>query len=169
MPRRRPSPALVALSLAALVTATACDAEVTDADPAGAVQLFIEAMARSQTQQAAIRDAFHLLDGPARRELGRRAERASTLSGRRFHPWDMIPQGRFRLRFRPRREDAYRARVRGDHATVTVWGASEGQSAEVPLVREDGRWRIALPLPGARRRAPGDGEGPQVSSPDPAG
>lgn len=156
---------LVAALAAGLV---ACDDEPTDATPDGAVRRFVAAMARGETQRAAIREAFELLDGAARRELGRRAERASTLSGRRFHPWDLIPQGRFRLRFRPRREDAYRATVDGDRATVTVFGEAPDQRADVPLVREDGRWRIALPIPGARRDAAPREAGDDGTAPAPA-
>ncbi len=57
----------------------------------------------------------------------------------------MIAQGRYRLRFEPR-PDGIEAEVRGDRAQVVVRGVGE-QVARVPMVREDGHWRIELAIP----------------------
>lgn len=117
--------------------------------PIATVRHFLDMMDRSAADEAALKDAYRLLDSSARKALADRAERASTLAGRRYEGWQMLTQGRFRLRFAPASPGGLRERVQGDRALVTVSG-SKGQRAEVLLVLEQGRWRIALPIPPMR-------------------
>lgn len=130
--------------------------------PVATVRHFLDMMDRSATDEGALEDAYRLLDASARKALDERAERASTLAGRRYAGWQMLSQGRFRLRFAPAAPGGLRERVQGDRALVTVSGA-KGQRAEVLLVREQGQWQIALPIPPmrseTRRIAPSPGQG----------
>lgn len=141
-------PLVVSLSLLA---ALGCSSEPTDETPRGALELFLDAMSRSARDEHALEQAYALLAEPARRELERRADLAGALAGRDFEPWRMLPQGRFGLRFAPKARGGLRERVDGDRAVVVVTG-DRGQRAEVPLIREDGRWRVALEIPPTHER-----------------
>jgi hypothetical protein len=136
-----------------LLWAVACpgcgDGSSEPKSPVATVRHFLAMMDRSAADEAALEDAYRLLDAGARKALDERAERASTLAGRRYEGWQMLSQGRFRLRFAPASPGGMRERVQGDRALVTVSGA-KGQRAEVLLVLEQGRWRIALPIPPMR-------------------
>ena len=114
--------------------------------PAETLRSFLDAMDQSANDERRLAEAYQLLDARARAELRRRAHETETLTGRAFEPWEMLAQGRFRLRFAPAARGGMRERQDGDEAVVVVTGA-EGERAEVPLVREQGRWRIRLPIP----------------------
>ena len=43
-----------------------------------------------------------------------------------------------------------RSVIAGDHATVTVLSEDGQRSAQVPLERENGRWRVLVEIPPAR-------------------
>jgi hypothetical protein len=58
----------------------------------------------------------------------------------------MLAQGRFRLRFSPSSRRGMKEAINGDRATVTVTGTRPDERAEVPLVREQGQWRVSLVL-----------------------
>ena len=131
----------------AVVSGTACGRAEADTTPTATVRHFLEVMDRSNEDDAALKDVYRLLDSTARKALKRRAERARTLSMQLYEPWQMLVPGRFRLRFLPRSPGGMHERVNGDRAVVTVIGRRAGERAEVPLVREQGRWRIALVLP----------------------
>jgi hypothetical protein len=131
--------------LLACATFGACSANEPDKNPVEVLAHFLEAMDRSAHDEAALRDAYALLDESARRELEARAERTSSLAGRNFAPWEMIAQGRFRLRFVPAEHAGMRASVAGDDAWVHV-KSEDGRKADVPLVREHGAWRVKLEL-----------------------
>ncbi|MET0386347.1 MAG: hypothetical protein ABW321_10335 [Polyangiales bacterium] len=135
--------------LAALVglscTLLACAASDPDRNPSEVLAHFIEAMDRSAHDETALKDAFALLDAQARHELEARAERTSSLAGRNFAPWEMIAPGRFRLRFAPSEHAGMRATVKGEDAVVHV-KSDDGRKANVPLIREQGRWRVKLDL-----------------------
>jgi hypothetical protein len=138
------------LCAALLCTGLACgDGSSEQKSPVATVRHFLDMMDRSAADEAALKDAYRLLDAAARKALDERAERAGTLAGRRYQGWQMLSQGRFRLRFTPASPGGMRERVQGDRALVTVSGA-KGQRAEVLLVLEQGRWRIALPIPPLR-------------------
>jgi hypothetical protein len=63
-----------------------------------------------------------------------------------MEPWQMLAQGRFRLRFSPASRRGMKETIKGDQATVTVTGNGPGERADVPLVRENGQWRLQLVL-----------------------
>ncbi|MDH5675727.1 MAG: hypothetical protein OEZ06_26620 [Myxococcales bacterium] len=127
--------------------ATACAAGQPKRSPTETVSTFIEVMDRSAADQNALREAFELLDREARQGLEARAHRATTLASRPFEPHEMLAQGRFRLRFAPRRVGGMRQRIEGHHAVVEAVGTGDAERAEIPLVLEEGRWRIKLRLP----------------------
>lgn len=131
----------------------ACSSGDADASPGEVLTRFLEAMDRSAIHEAALNDAYALLDEAAQRELSARAARTSSLSGRVVAPWEMIAQGRFRLRFTPAEHTEMRATVTGDTAVVHVKSEDARTLADVPLVREHGRWRVKLVLPELARAA----------------
>jgi len=101
-------------------------------------------MDRSVDDPTALEEAYQLLDSGSQKELQARALKAETLVGHAYKPWEMLVQGRFRLRFAPRKSGGLVSRVDGDKAIVVAQGARAGDRAEIPLVREDGRWRLTL-------------------------
>lgn len=128
-----------------------CATEPTDETPGGALTLFLRAMDRSQWDADARAEAYRLMSPDARASLDARASMATSLGGREFAPWEMIPQGRFRLKFNVPTADHMQTEIDGDRAVITIFGASEGQEARVPMVREDGAWRVELVIPPMRR------------------
>ena len=137
--------AVWALSIGAIISS--CGTEESDASPAGALSRFLEAMDRSTLHEAALKDAYALLDAQAQRELSARAQRAASLTGRNFEPWEMIASGRFRMRFAPSEHGEMRTTLKGDSALVEVRSDDGRSRASVPLVRESGHWRVRLALP----------------------
>ncbi len=131
----------------ALLLVLGCSSEPTDETPSGAVKLFLEAMTRSEWDESALRDAYALLSREARDSLADRARTATALAGRPFEPWQMLAQGRFHLRFSPRPTHGMHEEIEGNRGTVIVTGGRDDERAEVPLVQEDGVWRIVLSLP----------------------
>lgn len=142
-----------ALAVVALVLAGACTRRQPDDTPEGAVREWIERMRRVQGEPEAAQAALELLAKESRDNLQERATRASAATGRKIGPEDMIVPSRFSLRFEPRHMNA---RVAGDRAIVEVVGAEpEIERAEVPCVREAGKWRVQLilpPLPALEKR-----------------
>lgn len=143
-------PLVLPLALPLLLLSYGCGGSDVDDDPVSTVRYFLELMERSATDEGAMADAYGLLDRGAQQALRARADRARSLSGRAFEPWQMLAQGRFRLRFAPAAAGGLRARVQGERAVVVATGAKAGERAEIPLVRQDGAWRIELLLPPLR-------------------
>ena len=134
-------------------TAAACGSSDADKNPSEVLLRFVEAMDRSLQHEAALKDAFALLDEAAQRELTARAQRASSLASRSFAPWEMTAQGRFRLRSAPLDHAELRTSISGDRAQVHIKD-EDGRTAEVPLVREHGQWRVKLELPTLAQSTP---------------
>lgn len=155
--RARAFAALVCTGLVPL--AAGCGGAEADGTPAEALSRFLEAMDRSVMNESALKDAYALLDEHAQHELTARADRAGFLTGRKFEPWDMIAQGRFRLRFAPAEHAGMHTTLSGDNAVVHVKSEDARSQAAVPLVREAGRWRVKLALPELARTASADGAG----------
>jgi hypothetical protein len=138
---------------AAALVLTACSHAAPDSTPEGAVQRWIERMEASSEDPRAMKEAYALLGPAARANLEERATRTSRLQGRRVEAYEMIADGRFGLRFRPKN---MKATVTSDHATVQVLGNDPAlDHATVQCVHEPAGWRIEpeLPeLPAAPRR-----------------
>jgi hypothetical protein len=131
---------------AALCFLAACGTVDADGSPADALSRFLEAMDRSTLNESALKDAYALLDDRAQKELRVRADRAGFLTGRKFEPWEMIAQGRFRLHFAPA-ERGMHTTITGEHAVVQVKSDDGRSQVSVPLLHEGGRWRVRLELP----------------------
>ncbi|MBX3273228.1 MAG: hypothetical protein KF729_23385 [Sandaracinaceae bacterium] len=142
---------LILLGGALLSLASGCADVPTDETPSGAVRMFVAAMERSEAEPEALREAYALLSASSRRGLVQRSHLAASLGGRELPPWEMLVRGRFRRSF-PFRESAsaMREAIDGDSATVTVRSEDGERTAVVPLVREDGRWRIVVDIPPPR-------------------
>jgi hypothetical protein len=143
----RPLAALFVVALA-LAFSTACSRPAADATPEGAVRAWLDRMEASDEDSRAIREAYALLGPAARANLGERAERASRLEGHRVEPWDMLAEGRFGLKFRPKSMVSH---VEGDVATVAVTGDEPlTEHAMVHCARVAGppvAWRVEPELP----------------------
>jgi hypothetical protein len=139
----------------------ACSSGDADGAPADVLTRFLEAMDRSTLNESALKDAYALLDDSAQHELSLRADRAGFLTGRKFEPWEMIAQGRFRLRFVPAEHGEMRTKLIGDKAYVQVKSDDARSQVSVPLVREGGRWRVRLILPEIARAAAPAEPGPR--------
>jgi hypothetical protein len=92
----------------------------------------------------AMKEAYQLLGPRARANLKERADRASRGQGRRFEAHEMLAEGRFGLRFRPK---AMTSRIEGDDAWVDVKGDGPNERATVKCTREGTAWRIEPDLP----------------------
>ena len=69
--------------------------------PSEVLRQFLAAMDQSASDDRALRVAYELLASPAQKSLEARAARVKTLAGQSLEPWQMLAQGRFRLRFSP--------------------------------------------------------------------
>lgn len=123
-----------------------CGEAHDDATPTGALLMFLEAMDQAASDSNALERAYRLLDPAARAALTQRADKAETLAGHAYQPWEMLAEGRFRLRFAPARH-RMRAKIDGDKARVSVSDENGKQSVYVPLVREGEAWRVVLEVP----------------------
>lgn len=136
-----------ALSLAlafVMAGAAACTRTAPDATPEGAVRLFVEKMETGAEDPRAMRDAYQLLGPRARANLKERADRASKGQGRRYEPFEMLAEGRFGLKFRPK---TMAAKIEGEDAFVEVRGDGPEERATVHCVREAPAWRVEPELP----------------------
>lgn len=137
--------------LSIVLLASSCSDVPSDETPRGAVRLFLSAMARSEDDPRALREAYGLLSASTRRALVERARFAESLGANELEPWEMLVRGRFRQSFTAARgARGMREQIDGNEATVTVTNEGGSRRAEVPLVREDGRWRIVLEIPPVR-------------------
>jgi hypothetical protein len=145
-----------ALTVLALALASAgCTRTAPDATPEGAVRLFVEKMESGAEDPRAMRDAYQLLGPHARSNLKERADRASKGQGRRYEPFEMLAEGRFGLKFRPK---TMFAKIEGEDAFVEVRGDGPEERATVHCVREAPAWRVEPELPDVlapQRRADG--------------
>lgn len=132
---------LAALLASALL---ACSRAAPDSTPEGAVRLWLEKMESGAEDPRTMKEAYALLGPRARANLEERADRASRGQGRRFEPHQMLAEGRFALRFRPK---AMTSRTVGDEAWVEVRGDGPNEHATVHCTRQGESWRVEPRLP----------------------
>lgn len=143
-----------AFAILCAVFALGCGRSTPDATPENALRLFLEKMETSESDPRAIREAYGLLGSRARTNLKERAERASKEQGRRYEPHEMLAEGRFGLKFRPK---TMVTKIDGENAFVEVRGDGAEEQATVHCRREGHAWRIEPELPdpiAPQRRAP---------------
>jgi hypothetical protein len=147
---------VVALSSLSAFGATGCTRPAPDATPEGAVRAWLDRM--EDDDPRAIRDAYALLGPAAHANLEERAARASRLEGHRVEPWEMLAEGRFGLKFRPK---GMVAKIEGERASVAVTGDEPlTEHALVHCARVAGptaAWRVEPdlpPVPALPRRDP---------------
>lgn len=136
--------AIVVFVLSILLASVGCSRSSPDTTPDGVVRLWLEKMEGAAEDERAMKDAYQLLGPRARANLKERAERASRGQGRRFEPHEMLAEGRFALRFRPK---TMTSKIDGDAATIEVKGDGPDEHATVTCTRESGAWRIEPELP----------------------
>jgi len=91
------------------------------------------------------KEAYALLGPKTKHNLEARAERAGKVEGRRAQAFEMLAEGRFGLKFRPK---AMHAVVAGEDATVDVTGDDPvTEHAKVICVREPDGWHVEAELP----------------------
>jgi hypothetical protein len=134
-----------ALAVASLAGCSSSPGPAAQRSPSEVLRQFLAAMDQSAGDDRALRTAYELLASPAQKALEARAARVKSLAGQSLEPWQMLAQGRFRLRFSPAPR-GMKETIDGDRATVTVTGSGPEERAEVPLVREAGQWRLSLVL-----------------------
>jgi hypothetical protein len=140
----RPLPSNV-VAVIALALASACSRPAPDATPEGVVRLWLEKMEAQPEDPHAAREAFLLLGPAARANLEKRAERASRSMGRRVEPYEMLAEGRFGLKFRPK---TMTSSTTGDRATVDIVGSDPAlEHATVLCAHEPSGWRVEPELP----------------------
>ena len=133
-----------ALLATVLFAGTGCSRAAPDATPEGVVRLWLERMESAAEDSRAMKEAYVLLGPRARANLKERAERASRGQGRRYEAHEMLAEGRFGLRFRPK---AMTTKIEGDEAWVEVKGDGPEERAIVKCTREGEAWRIEPELP----------------------
>ena len=131
-------------SAAAGVLVVACSRHAPDATPDGAVRAWLDRMEASDDEPQAIHEAYALLGPDARANLEERAARASRLEGHHVEPWEMLAEGRFGLKFRPK---AMVAKVTGDTAVVEVTGDEPNSERALVRCARVGGWRVEPDLP----------------------
>lgn len=122
----------------------ACSRPPPDATPEGAVRTFVEKMESGAEDPRAMKEAYGLLGPHARANLRERADRASKGQGRRYEPYEMLAEGRFGLKFRPK---TMTSRIEGEDAFVDVAGDGPEEHATVHCARESSLWRVEPELP----------------------
>ncbi len=134
-----------ALFIATLMMSSACSRAPQDATPEGVVKLWLERMEASTDDPHASHDAYLLLGPRARANLEERADRASKMQGRQATAEQMLAQGRFGLKFRPK---SMTTTIHGADATVDVVGSDAvSEHAVVQCDQENGAWKIEPDLP----------------------
>ena len=142
-------------AIALAIACVACTRGAPDATPEGAVRLFVDRMESASDDPRAMHEAYQLLGPHARANLKERADRASKGQGRRYEPHEMLAEGRFGLKFRPK---AMTSKIEGDDAFVDVRGEGPEEHATVHCTREGAAWRVEPELPDVlapQRRADG--------------
>ena len=138
--------AFATAAIASALGSAACSRPAPDSTPEGAVHLWLDRMEESSEDRRAAREAYALLGPRARANLEERAARASRVHGRQVEPHEMLAEGRFGLRFRPK---SMTSTVQGADAIVEVRGGSpESEHATVRCHLGEGTgWRVEPALP----------------------
>ena len=130
-----------------LLVALGCAADPSELEPTEALSAFLAALERSTHAPDQRKLAYDWLSFESQRALEQRAVMSSALAGRPFEPWDMLVPGRVSFASHAVPRTKLRAKVDGEHATVEI-PLDPGQAEKIAMVREGGRWRVALAVAG---------------------
>ena len=122
-----------------------CAPDPGDLGPTDALAAFLTAVERSTHAPEQRKVAFEWLDTKSQGALAARARLSNSLAGRKLKPWEMLVPGRVSFAGQSIAGVRMTANVEGERATVSILIA-KGEPIEVPLVREQGRWRVMLGL-----------------------
>jgi hypothetical protein len=129
-----------------LTVAMGCAADPSELAPTEALSAFLSALERSTHAPDQRKLAYDWLAFDSQRTLQQRARLSSSLAGRPFEPWDMLVPGRVSFASENIAAARLRAHVEGEHATVELPFERTQEREKVAMVREGGRWRVALAL-----------------------
>lgn len=122
-----------------------CSRPAPESTPDGVVRLWLDRMEAASEDPHAAHEAFELLGPKAKANLQERADLASKMQGRQQTAEEMLAQGRFGLKYRPK---SMTATVSGDDATVAVTGADPlTEHTTVHCVRDGAAWKVEPELP----------------------
>lgn len=113
--------------------------------PDVALTEFLSAVEGSTHDPALRKLAFEWLDEASRAALKERAVRTASLAGRKLEPWEMLVPGRLTFTGLGRAGVRMQVQIKGDKAVVQI-PIEKRPPAKVDMVREGGRWRVALGL-----------------------
>jgi hypothetical protein len=122
-----------------------CATDAAEYGPVEALATFLAAVDRSAQAPEQRKAAYEWLDAASQAALKERAELSASLVGRAFQPWEMLVPGRLGFSLRSMGNVRMSAEVSGDKATVRI-PVHDREPVVVPMVREEGRWRVQLGL-----------------------
>jgi hypothetical protein len=134
---------ILCLALAFLGLLGACAPDPGDLGPTEALATFLTAVERSTHMPEQRKIAFEWLDRQSQEALAERARLGNSLAGRKLTPWEMLVPGRVSFAGQSIAGVRMTAKIDGDHATVSML---LDKPTEVPMLREQGRWRVVLGL-----------------------
>ena len=132
------------IALAASLIVLGCSHPQPDATPEGALRSWLDHMDAQTTDPQEAKAAYALLGPATRKNLERRAERGSQSEGHHIEPYEVLAEGRFALRFRPKH---FVTTVAEGQATIEVTGEEPSDRATMHCVKEGRGWRVELGLP----------------------
>ncbi|MFT3921411.1 MAG: hypothetical protein QM778_02630 [Myxococcales bacterium] len=127
----------------ALCLLFACAPDPGDLGPTEALAAFLTAVERSTHAPEQRKIAFEWIDVHSQDALAERARLSNSLAGRKLKAWEMLVPGRVSFAGQSLAGVRMTADVEGDRATVSIL-IDKGDPIEVPMVREQGRWRVVL-------------------------
>lgn len=134
-----------ALCLVLLWLLGACAPDPADFGPSEALAAFLTAVERSTHAPEQRKTAYGFLDRASQDALAARAKLSNALGSRKLEPWEMLVPGRVSFAGQSLAGVRMSSKVDGDKAVVAIL-LERSSPIEVPMVREEGRWRVVLGL-----------------------
>ena len=122
-----------------------CGPDPGELAPVEVLKEFLADLERSSQAPEQRKAAFAALDKQSQAALKDRAELAGSLVGRALEPWELLVPGRLGFSLKAISGVNLRTEIAGDRATVHI-PVQNRKAVDVPMVREDGRWRVQLGL-----------------------
>jgi hypothetical protein len=122
-----------------------CAPSPAELSPTEALTAFLTALDRSTHAPEQLQVAYDWLDQNSQGALKERAGMSASLAGRSVAAWDMLVPGRASFSAYSVPSLRMRARIQGEQAVVTLQ-LDAHEDVEIPMRREEGRWRVVLGL-----------------------